>query len=115
MRDDVRYSGYISRRHWLYKDDRYGRTYKHLSTADYWSLPWFLSLSECHIVCVHSEQLVAPDSVDETPANCTEIFAEGYTYIKLEVGQLRHLGRRVEALRPHHITLCYAAPMTDAD
>jgi hypothetical protein len=107
-------SGYVWRKHLVYKDDT-GHTYKHLSTADYWSQPWCVSRGNCNIVCTHSTREVDPDSIGERPDDCKKIFADGYTYIKLEVGRLWHFGRRVEALRSYHFTLSYAAPMTDLD
>ena len=66
-------------------------------------------------MCSHSTQEVDAESIGETKDSACNIFKNGYTYVKLEVGRLWHPVRESQVCRSHHITLAYCAPMEEAD
>ena len=75
--------------------------------------PWVFGRDSCRAMVLHSFQDVDPDSVELTADQAAKYFCSGYTYVKLEIGRVWHTARRCQACRSHHITLAYAAPMSD--
>jgi hypothetical protein len=97
--------GFIGRSHLVYTDAVASRMYRHLSDVDWWMHDWYLARAACFIVCTHSTEEVDAESIGETKDSACNIFKDGYTYVKLEVGRLWHPVRESQVCRSHHITL----------
>ena len=84
------YNGYVARKHMMYLTHRNAWPYRHLSDADWWTSTWIFNRADCRAEVRHSTQDVDHDSVQLTADQAAKYFASGYTYVKLEVGRVRH-------------------------